>query len=90
MPLLPGKMGLGKNISELMSGGRPKKQAIAIAMDKVKTRPKSMSTPMKNKARSMITDIKSKSKAVPKSTGSRSKAVPKTRTADSNYSIFKK
>jgi len=36
MPLKPGKKNIGKNIKELMSTGRPKKQAIAIALSKIK------------------------------------------------------
>lgn len=32
MPLLKGKKNIGRNISELMHTGRPKRQAIAIAM----------------------------------------------------------
>jgi hypothetical protein len=36
MPLLPGKKNVGKNIKELVATGRPKKQAIAIALSKVK------------------------------------------------------
>ena len=32
MPLLKGKDNVGKNIKELESTGRPKKQAIAIAL----------------------------------------------------------
>lgn len=34
MPLLEGEKNLGKNIRELMSAGKPKKQAVAIALDK--------------------------------------------------------
>lgn len=33
MPLLPGRENIGKNIKELISSGRPKDQAIAIALD---------------------------------------------------------
>lgn len=33
MPLLPGKKNIGKNIKEEVSVGKPKKQAIAIALD---------------------------------------------------------
>ena len=33
MPLPGGKKNIGKNIKELVSTGRPKKQAIAIALD---------------------------------------------------------
>jgi hypothetical protein len=36
MPLLPGKSNVGKNISELVNSGRPRKQAIAISLDTVK------------------------------------------------------
>ena len=33
MPLLKGKKNVGKNVSELLATGRPKKQAVAIALD---------------------------------------------------------
>ncbi len=33
MPLKPGKAGIGANIKELKSTGRPQKQAVAIALD---------------------------------------------------------
>lgn len=33
MPLLKGKSNIGRNIGELEATGRPKKQAIAIALD---------------------------------------------------------
>ena len=32
MPLLKGKKNIGRNIAELMHTGRPRKQAVAIAM----------------------------------------------------------
>ena len=34
MPLKTGKKNIGKNIKELQSTGRPRKQAIAIALSK--------------------------------------------------------
>jgi len=36
MPLKPGKKNIGKNIEELENSGRPKNQAIAIALDKAR------------------------------------------------------
>jgi len=33
MPLLPGKKNIGKNIKTEMAHGKPRKQAIAIALD---------------------------------------------------------
>jgi len=38
MPLKSGKKNIGKNIKELKKSGFPKKQAIAIAMDKARKR----------------------------------------------------
>ena len=38
MPLKPGKKGIGPNIKELESTGRPKNQAIAIAIALSKAR----------------------------------------------------
>ena len=34
MPLKTGKKAIGSNVSELLATGRPKKQAVAIALDK--------------------------------------------------------
>ena len=34
MPLLRGKKNIGRNIEELIHSGRPRRQAIAIAMSK--------------------------------------------------------
>ena len=45
MPLLKGKKNVGKNISLLMSEGRPQKQAIAIALNTA-----GMSKPKKKKS----------------------------------------
>lgn len=39
MPLLKGKKNIGKNISELMASGRPKRQAVAIALHTAKVEP---------------------------------------------------
>lgn len=36
MPLKPGKKGIGPNIKELESTGRPKNQAIAIALSEAR------------------------------------------------------
>ena len=36
MPLLPGKKNVGHNIKKEMAAGKPKKQAIAIAMSVAK------------------------------------------------------
>ena len=36
MPLLPGKKNVGTNIKELMATGRPQKQAVAIALSKLR------------------------------------------------------
>lgn len=36
MPLLPGKKNIGKNIKTEMAAGKPKPQAIAIALDKAR------------------------------------------------------
>ena len=40
MPLKPGKKNIGVNIKELIDTGRPKKQAIAIALHEAKVKPK--------------------------------------------------
>jgi len=40
MPLFIGKKNVGRNISLLIKEGRPRKQAIAIALDKVDNKPK--------------------------------------------------
>lgn len=40
MSLKPGKKNIGKNIKELIITGRPRKQAIAIALSKVKSKGK--------------------------------------------------
>ncbi len=32
MPLKPGKKNIGSNVSELLATGRPRKQALAIAL----------------------------------------------------------
>ncbi len=36
MPLKSGKKNVGKNIKELVKSGKPRKQAIAIALSKAK------------------------------------------------------
>jgi hypothetical protein len=36
MPLLPGKKNIGKNIKTEQAAGKPKKQALAIALDKAR------------------------------------------------------
>lgn len=36
MPILPGKVNIGKNIKELMATGRSRKQGIAIALESVR------------------------------------------------------
>jgi hypothetical protein len=41
MPLLKGKKNIGKNIKELESTGRPKKQSIAIALKEAEASKKS-------------------------------------------------
>lgn len=45
MPLKAGKENVGYNISELVKSGRPRKQAIAIALSKVKYRKKAKKNP---------------------------------------------
>jgi hypothetical protein len=40
MPLKQGKSNIGYNIKELIGSGRPKDQAVAIALDIVKRRKK--------------------------------------------------
>jgi hypothetical protein len=40
MPLKPGKKNIGANIKELIGTGRPKNQALAIALHEAKVKPK--------------------------------------------------
>jgi len=41
MPLMPGKKNIGKNIAIELSHGKPRKQAIAIALSVARRRKKS-------------------------------------------------
>jgi hypothetical protein len=42
MPLLPGKKNIGKNTETEMEAGKPKKQALAIALSVARRKPKKM------------------------------------------------
>ena len=45
MPLLKGKKNVGKNIATEMNAGKPRKQAIAIAMNEAKEEKKEKNMP---------------------------------------------
>ena len=53
MPLLKGKENIGRNIKELESTGRPKRQAIAIALRTAGVPPKRDKSKFKKKRISM-------------------------------------
>lgn len=65
MPLLPGKKNIGKNIETEVEYGKPRKQAIAIALDVArKSGAKIKKAKTKSKGKKLIEQVKGKMKKI--------------------------